>query len=74
MIRVLGEKVFLNPGSIGLPLDGGRRASYAIWRDGDISIRRTEYDVSTTAMRLVEAGLPPTLAARLCEILTEGLL
>jgi predicted phosphodiesterase/GTP-binding protein EngB required for normal cell division len=73
MIRKLGQKIFLNPGSVGLPLDGDQRASYAVWQDGEISIRRTKYDISATAIRLVKAGLPPLLCARLSEILTKGL-
>jgi predicted phosphodiesterase len=34
MVRKIGRKTFANPGSVGLPLDGDPRASYAIWYDG----------------------------------------
>jgi diadenosine tetraphosphatase ApaH/serine/threonine PP2A family protein phosphatase len=73
MIRKLGQKIFLNPGSVGLPLDGDQRASYVVWQDGNISIRRAKYDISVTASRLAKAGLPPLLFACLSEILTKGL-
>lgn len=33
----------VNPGSVGMPLDGDRRAAWAVW-DGDFAFRRTEYD------------------------------
>jgi diadenosine tetraphosphatase ApaH/serine/threonine PP2A family protein phosphatase len=33
----------VNPGSVGMPLDGDRRAAWATW-DGDFEFRRTEYD------------------------------
>jgi predicted phosphodiesterase len=42
----------LNPGSVGMPLDGDRRAAYALRRDdGEFEPRRVEYDVE----RAVEA-------------------
>jgi putative phosphoesterase len=35
----------VNPGSVGIPLDGDRRAAYAIVRDDDsVELRRVEYD------------------------------
>jgi diadenosine tetraphosphatase ApaH/serine/threonine PP2A family protein phosphatase len=34
----------VNPGSVGMPLDGDVRAAWATW-DGDFVFRRTEYDV-----------------------------
>jgi diadenosine tetraphosphatase ApaH/serine/threonine PP2A family protein phosphatase len=38
----------LNPGSVGMPLDGDVRAAWATW-DGDFDFRRTEYDVARAA-------------------------
>jgi diadenosine tetraphosphatase ApaH/serine/threonine PP2A family protein phosphatase len=38
----------LNPGSVGMPLDGDVRAAWATW-DGDFAFRRTEYDVERAA-------------------------
>jgi predicted phosphodiesterase len=35
----------LNPGSVGMPLDGDVRAAWATW-DGDFEFYRTEYDVA----------------------------
>jgi putative phosphoesterase len=38
--------VLLNPGSVGMPLDGDVRAAWAVRReDGAFEFRRTEYDV-----------------------------
>jgi diadenosine tetraphosphatase ApaH/serine/threonine PP2A family protein phosphatase len=40
----------LNPGSVGMPLDGDVRAAYATRRDdGDFEFRRVEYDVERAA-------------------------
>ena len=40
----------VNPGSVGMPLDGDRRAAYALLRDdGEFEFRRVEYDVARAA-------------------------
>jgi diadenosine tetraphosphatase ApaH/serine/threonine PP2A family protein phosphatase len=40
----------VNPGSVGIPLDGDRRAAYAIVHDdGRVELRRVEYDWETAA-------------------------
>ena len=40
----------VNPGSVGMPLDGDVRAAYAIRRnDGEFEFRRVEYDVEKAA-------------------------
>jgi predicted phosphodiesterase len=38
----------VNPGSVGMPLDGDVRAAWATW-NGDFTFRRTEYDVERAA-------------------------
>jgi diadenosine tetraphosphatase ApaH/serine/threonine PP2A family protein phosphatase len=38
----------VNPGSVGMPLDGDVRAAWATW-DGDFAFRRTQYDVERAA-------------------------
>jgi predicted phosphodiesterase len=38
----------LNPGSVGMPLDGDVRAAWATW-DGDFEFHRTDYDVARAA-------------------------
>jgi diadenosine tetraphosphatase ApaH/serine/threonine PP2A family protein phosphatase len=40
----------VNPGSVGMPLDGDHRAAYALLHDGgEIELRRVEYDWRTSA-------------------------
>jgi diadenosine tetraphosphatase ApaH/serine/threonine PP2A family protein phosphatase len=47
----------VNPGSVGLPRDGDRRAAWALRSpDGTIELRRTEYDLAPTVARLRELG------------------
>jgi predicted phosphodiesterase len=54
----------LNPGSVGIPLDGDHRAAYAtVGEEGAIELRRVEYDFQASAAaireRLGEAGEIP---------------
>jgi len=64
-----GRRVVFNPGSVGQPRAGDSRSSYAVLRVelGRISVesRKVEYDVESAAKRILEAGLPASLAARL---------
>lgn len=39
----------LNPGSVGMPLDGDVRAAWAVWDGSDFAFRRTAYDVERAA-------------------------
>ena len=42
----------INPGSVGMPMDGDRRAAYAlIGDDGLVELRRVDYDVEAAAAR-----------------------
>jgi predicted phosphodiesterase len=47
----------VNPGSVGMPLDGDIRAAWATW-DGDFEFRRTEYDVERAAAAYRSMGGP----------------
>jgi diadenosine tetraphosphatase ApaH/serine/threonine PP2A family protein phosphatase len=39
------SRLLVNPGSVGLPFDGDRRAAYALWNGGrDFELRRVPYD------------------------------
>jgi len=63
------EGVLANPGSVGQPRDGDRRASFAILTlsEGDVrfEVQRIEYDVGHVADRILRSGLPSFLAERL---------
>ena len=63
------EGAVFNPGSVGQPRDGDRRASWAdvsIGAEGvDVRIERVEYDFKKAADKIRAAGLPESHAARL---------
>ena len=68
--RSAGGVELINPGSVGMPFDGDRRAAYAIVRDdGSVDHRRVEYDTDASAARLRErwpgAEWAETVARRL---------
>jgi predicted phosphodiesterase len=46
----------LNPGSVGMPLDGDRRAAWATLEDGEFAFHRTEYDVERAAHAYRQMG------------------
>ena len=59
----------INPGSVGQPRDGDPRAAYALYspEDRTVEFRRVPYDVGQAAAKILEAGLPESLAMRLFE-------
>ncbi len=63
----MGRKYFINVGSVGQPRDGDPRAAYVIYDmiNNEIELRRLEYDVQTTQQKILDAGLPGRVAARL---------
>lgn len=58
---------FINPGSVGQPRNGDSRAQYLVCDDEgyEFIFRRVEYDIKTTARKIVESGRPSFLATRL---------
>lgn len=64
-----GEGMLANPGSVGQPRDGDPRASFALLTIADnkpsLEVKRIQYDLSSAASKIIEAGLPSFLADRL---------
>ncbi|MCW3016163.1 MAG: metallophosphoesterase family protein [Solirubrobacterales bacterium] len=61
----------VNPGSVGLPLDGDPRAAYAqITDDGDLTLHRVAYDTEVTAAGL--EGMGEAWAATIATWVREG--
>jgi predicted phosphodiesterase len=58
-VSAVGGIELVNPGSVGLPLDGDVRAAYAfVEPHGAVEHRRVEYDVSAAVERLRSIGEP----------------
>jgi predicted phosphodiesterase len=63
----MGKKYFINVGSVGQPRDGDPRAAYVVYDmlNNIIELRRVPYDFRATQEKILEAGLPNRVAARL---------
>lgn len=60
------ETELVNPGSVGMPLDGDTRAAWAIRRDeGALELRRVEYDTERAAAKMREYEWGERIAQRL---------
>lgn len=69
-VRRLPGLTVANAGSVGLPYDGDPRASYVLLDDGDISVRRVEYDIDAEVAELSKRNHPQ--AAWLAAVLRAG--
>lgn len=49
-----GGAELVNPGSVGMPLDGDHRAAYALVREGALELRRVAYDHDASAAAVRE--------------------
>jgi diadenosine tetraphosphatase ApaH/serine/threonine PP2A family protein phosphatase len=63
----LAGRWLVNPGSVGQPRDGDPRAAWLLvdLDRASAAFRRVSYPIERTQAEMVEAGLPPLLAARL---------
>jgi predicted phosphodiesterase len=59
----------INPGSVGQPRDGDPRAAYALYsrEERTVEYGRVPYDIGKAASKILQAGLPESLAMRLFE-------
>lgn len=62
----------VNPGSVGQPKDGDPRAAYAVWEDGEVSLRRAAYDVEETIRAYHGTRLNSQTVDTLAEVLRTG--
>lgn len=64
-----GTRQIINPGSVGQPRDADWRSAFAIYDTSaaEVTFHRVPYDVTTAQGRILMAGLPERLAARLRE-------
>ena len=62
-----GKKFFINVGSVGQPRDGNPRSAYVVYdlEENSVELRRLDYDIATTQLKIRAAGLPDRLADRL---------
>jgi len=69
-VRPLQEFTVANSGSVGTPHDGDPRPSYLLIEDGQVTIRRVEYDIERECSEFIASGYPH--AEWLAEIRRRG--
>ena len=64
MKRDVDGVIFMNPGSVGRPVDGDPRAEYAVLSldPFNLEFRRVNYDFETVANEMRKKGMPESLA------------
>lgn len=50
------DTLLVNPGSVGMPLDGDARAAWALYEGGKVLFRRTDYDIERAAAQMRSYG------------------
>ena len=68
----VGDKLVINPGSVGQPRDGDPRAAYAIIENRNVELKRVEYPLEPTVEVILESSLPEPAKAQLIEVLRTG--
>jgi putative phosphoesterase len=66
------KTLVVNPGSVGQPKHGDAQAAYAVWVDGQVSLRRAAYDVEQTICAYAGLGLDRPTVEVLSEVLRTG--
>jgi putative phosphoesterase len=66
--KQVGDTLVVNPGSVGLARDGGQ-ACYAVYEDGEILLKRIDYDVEKTIAGLMKAPLEQNVIKGLIKVL-----
>ncbi len=72
MVKNIGKTLVVNPGSVGFPSGGSPMASYAVWEDGKVEIKRVKYDVEETVKALKTTSMPPENIDELSRKLLDG--
>lgn len=73
-LRRFGDKLIVNPGSLGQPRYGVPDATFAAWEDGRIQIHHLHYDHDATMQRLRIAPLDPETVETLIDVLEHGMI
>ncbi len=72
--RRIGGKTILNPGSLGQPKTGRTFACYAVWEDGEISLREYQYPLADTIDEIRTMPISQDAQDGLITVLTTGAL
>jgi putative phosphoesterase len=68
----VGDKLVLNPGSVGQPRDGDPRAAYIVIENSRVEIKRVSYPIDETVRTIQESTLPDQAKRMLRDVLHTG--
>ncbi len=68
----VGDKLVINPGSVGQPRDGDPRASYAVIENQHVELKRIDYPIESTLRTIKESALPEPAKGLLAEVFLTG--
>jgi putative phosphoesterase len=71
-VRRIGNRLVVNPGSLGQPKTGMSDACYAIWEDGEFQLKSFPYAVEETVARLKALAFPTEVEKDLITVLKTG--
>jgi putative phosphoesterase len=68
----VGDKLVINPGSIGQSRDGDPRAAFAVIEDFKVDLVRVEYPIEDTVATVQDSSLPAAAKQLLIELFRTG--
>lgn len=68
----VGDKMVVNPGSVGLPRDGDPRAAYAVIEDGRVELKRIPYPIEETVAAIQASPCPDRAKTMLTHVMRTG--
>ena len=68
----VGDKLVINPGSVGQPRDGDPRASCAVIEEFKVDLKRFEYPIEDTIATIQGSSLPDNAKDLLAEVFRTG--
>jgi putative phosphoesterase len=71
-VLTVGDKLVINPGSVGMPRDGDPRASYVVIEDRRVEIKRVAYAIEDTIRAIQASPLADDAKIMLTETLQTG--
>jgi protein phosphatase len=71
-LRRSGERLVVNPGSLGQSKAGNPLERYAVWENGQFQLKACEYPVSTTAGKIMAMPIPDDVKRDLIHVLSTG--
>jgi putative phosphoesterase len=71
-IRSVDGKTVVNPGSLGQPKTGTPDACYAVWEDGEVSLRHYAYPLDRTIEKIRLMPIGKNVQEKLIRVLRSG--